>query len=111
MSSKSTPAPSIVAGTAVARVGEHRHLLVERLDERHAEALVLARAQEQVGHLVVGDELRVRDVADEVDVANAQLLDEVVQRRQVALEQAEDADDQQAGARVELSPGRRGSSG
>ena len=42
------------------RVGEHRHLLVERFDERHAEALVFARAQEQVGDVVVGDQLLVR---------------------------------------------------
>ena len=53
-------------------VGEHRHLLVERLDERHAEALVLARAQEQVGDLVVGDQLFVGHVADEVHVGDAE---------------------------------------
>ena len=54
------------------RVGEHRHLLVERLDERHAEAFVLARAQEQIGDLVEGDQLLVRDVADEVHVRSAE---------------------------------------
>ena len=66
--SYSTPAPSIVAGTAVARVGQHRDLLVERLDERHAEPLVLARAQEEVGDVVVRRQLLVRDVAEEVHV-------------------------------------------
>ena len=54
------------------RVREHRHLLVERLDERHAESLVLARAQEQIRDLVVGDELLVRHVAGEVHVGVAE---------------------------------------
>ena len=54
------------------RVGEDRHLLVERLDDRHAEPFVLARAEEQIGGLVEGDQLFVRDVADEVDVRGAE---------------------------------------
>ena len=49
-------------------VGEHRHLLVERLDDRHAEAFVLAGAEKQIGDVVEGDQLLVRDVADEVHV-------------------------------------------
>ena len=59
------------------RVGQHRHLLVERFDQRHAEAFVLAGAQEQVGQLVVGDQLVIRDMADEVDVREAELVDQV----------------------------------
>ena len=53
-------------------VGEHRHLLVERLDQRHAEPFVLARAEEQIGDLVERDQLLVRDVADEVHVRRAE---------------------------------------
>ena len=45
------------------RVGQHRHAHVERFHQRHAEALVLAGAQEHVGDVVIGRELLVADVA------------------------------------------------
>ena len=80
---------------------EHRHLLVERLDDRHAEALVLAGTQEQIGDVVEGDQLLVGDVADEVHVAGAEPADQLVERSEVALEPALRADQQQARPRVE----------
>ena len=82
-------------------IGQHGHLLVERFDERHAEAFVLAGAQKQIGDVVVRDELFVGHVPDEMHVRAAELLDQMMQRRQVALEHAEDADNQQARPRVE----------
>ena len=51
LSSYSTPAPSIVAGTAVAAYARTGICFVERLDQRHAEAFVFACAEEQVGEL------------------------------------------------------------
>ena len=62
------------------RIGQDRHLLVERFDERHAEALVLAGAQEQIGDVVVRDELLVGDMAGEVHVRQLELLDQVIER-------------------------------
>ncbi len=61
------------------RVGEHRHAHVKRFDQRHAEALVLAGRYEDVGDLVVGRQLFVRDVADEVHVAAVEAGDEFVE--------------------------------
>ena len=52
-------------------VGDDRHAHVKRFHQRHAEALVLAGAEEDVGHLVVGDELFVRYVTEEVHVGRA----------------------------------------
>ena len=68
------------------RVGDDRQADVERLHQRHAEPLVLAGAQEQVGDLVVGGELGVRHVAEEVDVVRAEVRDQLLQHREVALE-------------------------
>ena len=68
----STPAPSIVAGTARGGVRDHRNLLVERLDDRHAEAFVRARAEEEIGDVVVGRQLRVGHVPGEVHVRHAE---------------------------------------
>ena len=42
------------------RVGEHRHALVERLDDRDAEAFVLAGAEEEIGDVVERGQLLVR---------------------------------------------------
>ncbi len=82
-------------------VGHHRHAHVEGLHQRHAEAFVLAGAEEHVGNLVVGGQLFVGDMAKDVDVGGADAGDEVVQHRQVALEPAVRADQQQPRARVE----------
>ena len=38
-------------------VGEHRHLLIERLDKRNTESFVLAGAQEEVRDVVVRHQL------------------------------------------------------
>ena len=57
-------------------VGEHRHALVERLDDRHAEAFVLAGAQEQIGDVVERRQLLVRHVAEEVHVRRAEPRDQ-----------------------------------
>ena len=81
-------------------VSEDRDLLVEALDERDAEALVLAGAQEEVRHVVQRGELLVRDVAEEVDVRRAEPRDQRVQHRQVFLEAAVGADQQQSRARI-----------
>ena len=82
-------------------VGEHRHLLVERLDQGHAEAFVLAGAQEQIGDLVEGHQFFVRHMADEVDVRRAERRRQLVERRQIPLESALGADNQQPRSRVE----------
>ena len=42
----------MVSGTAVAAERDDRNLLVERLDERYAEPLVLAGGEKQVGHVI-----------------------------------------------------------
>ena len=83
------------------RIREDRHLLVERLDERHAEALVLARAQKEVGTFVKRNQLFVRHVADEMDVRDAERRNQLVQRREIVLEPALRADQQQPRSRVE----------
>ena len=62
-------------------IGEHRHALVERLDDRHAEAFVLARAQKQIGDVVERRQLLVGDLAEDVHVAHAEPRDERVQLR------------------------------
>ncbi len=49
-------------------VGQHRHALVERLDQRDAEPFVFARAQEHVRHVVERRQLLVGDVAQEMHV-------------------------------------------
>ena len=81
-------------------VGDDRQADVERLHQRHAEALVLAGAEEQVGDLVAGGELGVRDVAEEVDVVRAEVRDQLLQHREVALEARRRADQQQPRPRV-----------
>ena len=81
-------------------VGQHRNLLVERLDERHAEALVLARAQEEIGDLVERHQFLVRDLPDEMDVGVAERRRQLVERRHVALEPALRADQEQPRPRV-----------
>ena len=58
------------------RVGEHRDALVERLDERHAEAFVLAGAEEQIGDVVERRQLLVRDLPEEVHVGRAEPRDQ-----------------------------------
>ena len=96
-----TPAPSIVAGTAVRRIGHDRHAHVKRLDQRHAESFVLARAEEHVGELVIRHQLFVAHVAEEVDVGGADARDELLEHRDVALEAAMRSDEQQPRARIE----------
>ena len=54
-------------------VADDRDPDVERLEERHAESLVLAQAEVDVGHPVEGEELGELDVAGEVDVGDAEL--------------------------------------
>ena len=88
-------------GNGRGRVCQDRDLFVERFDDRHTEPLVLARAQEQVGDVVVGDELFVGYVAGKVHVAGAERRRQLMDRRQVALVAAVGADDQQAGPLVE----------
>ena len=84
-------------------VGNHRNAHVERFHQRHAETLVLARAQKRIGHFVVGDQLLVRHLTEEMNVGRADRRDEAVQHRQVALEAALRADEQQPRARIEPS--------
>ncbi len=73
---------------------------VEGLDNRDAEPLVSARAQEKIGDVVERRQLLVRDVTEEVHVRSAEGRDEFLQHRQVPFEAAVRADEQQARARV-----------
>ena len=77
------------------RIGHDRHPLVERLDQRHAEPLVLAGAQEQIGDVVERRQLLVRHVAEEMDVRCAEPGDQRGEQLEVALEAAVGADQQQ----------------
>ncbi len=58
-------------------VRENRHLFVEGFYQGHAEAFVFAAAEKQVGQFVVGNQLRVRDVAREMNVLEAELVHQV----------------------------------
>ena len=62
---------------------------------------MLAGAQEQIGELVVRNELLIRYLADEVHVGDVQPADEIHERREVTLEEAEDADDDQPAPGIE----------
>ena len=62
---------------------------------------MLAGAQKQVGNVVVGDELFIGHVAGEMDVGQFELFDQMIERRQVAFEETEHADDQQSRTRIE----------
>ena len=53
-------------------VRQHGDALVERLDQRHAESFVLAGAEEQVGDVVQRRQLLVGDLAEDVDVVDAE---------------------------------------
>ena len=70
------------------RVGEHRHAFVEPLDQRHAEALVLAGAQEQIGHVVQRGELLVPHVSEEVHVGCTEPRYQLLQHGEVFFEPA-----------------------
>ena len=71
---------------------------MHRLLERHAEALVLGEAQEDVGEAVVGVELVVVHLAREDDLVEPQLADELLQPVEVALEAPVVAHEQEAAA-------------
>src|SRR3954471_218954 len=70
------------------RISEHGDLLVEALDDRNAEAFVLAGAQEQIRHVVERGQFLVRHVTEEMDVGRAEPRDQPVQHREVLLEAA-----------------------
>ena len=55
---------------------------MKRLDQRHAEAFVLACAQEQVCGVIEGGQRFVGDLAQDVDVLHTEVSDEPVQLRQ-----------------------------
>ena len=67
-------------------VRENRDLQVEGLDDRHAETLVLACAKEEIGDLVVRDQLLIGHMTGEMDVSDAEIRDQVVEHRQVSFE-------------------------
>ena len=61
---------------------------------------MLARAKEEIGDVVERRELLVGDVAQEVDVGSAQVRDERRQQREVGLEAAVRADEEQPRPRI-----------
>ncbi len=82
-------------------VGQHRHLLVKRLDDRNAEAFVFAGAEKQIGRLVEGHQLFVRDMTDEMHLRDTETADQLVQRRQIAFESRLRTHEQEPGSRIE----------
>jgi len=66
-------------------------------------SLVLASAEEDVGDLVAGRELRIRHLAEEPDVRGAESRHQLRQHAVVAIEPRVAADEQQARTRVEQS--------
>ena len=57
-------------------VRDDRDALVERLDDRDAEPFVLARAEEQVRHVVQRCQLLVGHVTEEVHIGSAEAGDQ-----------------------------------
>ena len=80
---------------------QDRHAHVERLHQRHTEAFVLTRAEEDVGQLVVGGELGVADVTQEMHVRHSEPVDHVLQHRDVALETGMRPDQEEPRTRIE----------
>src|SRR5262249_32254829 len=83
------------------REREDGDLLVEGLYDRHAEAFVLAGAEEEIRDLVKGHELLVGDMPDEMYVRRVERRREMIQRGEVALASAVGADDDEAGGGIE----------
>ena len=87
-------------GNGSSGVRHHRHALVERLDDRDAEPLVLARAEEQISDVVQRSQLFIRDVPEKVDVGCFETRDELVQHRQISFEPTVRTDEQQPRPRI-----------
>ena len=99
--SRARSTPPVVHGLAdgAGVEGHDRDAQVETFQHRGAEAFVLAQVQVEVRQLGVGDHLGQRHVAAEMDVAHPQLADQLLQGREIALETAVFADEEQAANR------------
>ena len=94
------------------RVGEDRHALVERFDQRHAEAFVLAGAEKQIRDVVERRQLFVRHLSEDVDIVHAQPRDELMELREVRVESAvrpRDDEPRVRGCRASCTRGSTGS--
>ena len=93
-------------------VGDDRHARVERLDDRHAEALVLAGAEKEIGDVVDRRRAPRCETWPRKWTSRApEIGDQPLQHREIELEARVRADQQQPRPRVVRRAGRRGRSG